>query len=210
MTLEAFSRELEVFVDRALSVEGRQAVFVSTARGALEDFEAGWRARQAGATFERVVDGSKVARLEDVRIPGGVVFERVVAIAPIVKRALELFDLMTKVVTGDYKSRTFVFADGARVAGAAQLDAGDDFVVIGNVSDFARKAERVGFNLAAGFGRDGLFETIASILQREFAETASAIYFTFRTLEGRRVPVIAIGGSAQFAGRRPRRSRTRR
>lgn len=201
--LEAFRRELDAFLDETLSDEGQQRIFVSLARDTLEEFEAAWRSRQPGARFDRRVDGSSVKALEEVTIPGGVVFERVQTIAPMVRRALQLFDQLTKVVTGGYKSQTFVFAGAGRARGVAALNNDDNFVVIANVSSFARKAERQGFNIArVASGGDGLFETIGAIMRREFANTANAVYFTYRTIEGNRVPVLAIGGAARFAGQR--------
>lgn len=198
--LAAFRRELEAYIDEALSPDGRQAIFVSLAREALADFEAAWRERSPGVTFERFVDGVKTPDISSVA-PGGVISERVVTIIPMVRRALELFDIMTKVVTGGYKSKTFVFAGGRRVTRAEDLNNEDEFVAIANVSEFSRKAEQRGFNLAGGVnGTGGLFETIASILDDEFSDAANTVYFTYRTIEGNRVPIIAIGNAAGFAG----------
>ena len=197
--LDAFRREIDVFIDQELG-DGARALFVATARQTLEQFEQAWRERYRDATFDRRVDGSSVKALEDVQ-SGGVVSERVITVLPIVRRALELFDLMVRVVTGGYKAQTFLFSEGARVGSVGGLGSADDFVVLANVSDFARPAEQRGFNLREGvFGAGGLFESMAAILQREFAESANAVYFTYRTIEGNRVPVLAIGGAAQFAG----------
>lgn len=201
--LDAFRRELDVFIEDATSADTRREIFVSISREALGEFETAWRARQPGVAFNRFVDGDQARRLEDVVIPGGTVAERVQTVAPMVRRALQLFDIMTKVVTGGYKSETHVFSNDGRFSTVADLANRDDFVIIANVSDFARKAEQRGFNLAAGVeGTGGLFETIASILSREFRDAANGVFFTYRTIEGNRVPVIAIGGAATFAGNR--------
>ena len=203
-SLDAFRRELDVYLDEAVSIEGRREIFLSAAREAIEDFEAAWRRQSPDVGFQRIVDGRRAARLEEVKV-GGVIAERVQSVIPILRRALQLFDILTKVVTGGYKSQTFVFSNGVRVGSVSQLANDDDFVVIANVSDFARKAEQRGFNLGAKkSGTGGLFETIASMLAREFAESANGVYFTYRTIEGNRVPIIAIGNAATFAGIRRR------
>lgn len=202
--LAAFRRELDVFVAETLGEEGARQIFIQTAGPALAEFEAEWRSVRPDATFERFVDGRETDDISAVAADG-VILERVVAVAPMVRRALELFDLMTRVRTGGYKSQTFVFSGGARASTAAALANRDDFVVIANVSAFARRAELRGFNIAEGLGAGaGLFETIASIIADEFAATANAAYYTWRTIEGRRIPVLALGGAARFAGRRGR------
>lgn len=209
--IAAFRREIEVYVNRALSVEGQRALFVATAEETLDEFEDAWQARLSTVSFERFVDGVLTEEISRVRIPNGVVAERVVAVAPILDFALEQFDRLTKVVTGGYKSQTHIFLNGSRVSAAQDLVGSNDLLIVANVSDFARKAERQGFNLRDGAGfSTGLFETVAAITARQFADTANAIYFTFRDIEGDRVPVLAIGGAATFSGRRPRRLQTRR
>lgn len=196
VALEAFRRELDVFVERALGEEGRREIFLGIARPTVEAFEADWRQALGGTDVTEVfVDGRKGARLEEVRMPGGVILARARPIGPIVDRALEMYDLFVKVVTGDYKADLAVFVDDAPSsrAGARSAGAGAE-VVITNLSPFARKGEVRGFNDRDGSNfPNGLFEGIASLLREEFRATNAPISGAWRSFGGRRLPAIAIG-----------------
>lgn len=192
-SLGAFRKEIDVFLDETASVEGRREVFVGVARGAIAEFEADWRAALgADPEVQVFVDGARGAPLESVRIPGGGVAARVQPIGPIVDRALELFDLFTKVVTGDYASETVAFVNDVR--GSARAAQPGDQVAIVNLSPFARKAEVRSFNDADSSGfRNGLFEGIAVLLKREFKTQLIPIKYVWRAFGGKRLPALLIG-----------------
>lgn len=207
----ALRKEVEAFIADNLSPDGRRDLFIAIAGEQIAAFEDGWRGALATPPdFEHFVDGRPSGNPFEVKMPGGFVSERVVAATPVVMRAVALLDQMTKVVTGDYKSRTRIFRNDVAIASAGGIAfSDDDLIVIGNLSPFARKAEQEGFNKASGAG-DGLFETVAAILGREFQSSPVPIYFTYRALGDDvddRVPVIAIGEGATDAGRRGRTGR---
>lgn len=191
--LEAFRTEIDLFLNQVLSAESRGHVFVSLAEDRLTKFEQDWR-KAAGdrITFERFADGREVTSLAGISGPK-VIAERVVTLGLAVNRALELFDLFTKVVTGDYKAQTFVLAGGSRIsAGEADQISSDAEVEIVNVTPFSRKAEARGFNDADSSGfKNGLFESIAAILKQE---ALVPVKFSFSGQGGARLPSIIIGG----------------
>ena len=190
-----FRREIDLFLDQSVSVAGRREIFVAFAQEEFARFEADWRAAlNAEPSVERFVDGRKDAPLQAVKIPGGVAVERVQPIGPIVDRALELFDLFTKIVTGDYDAHTEVFINDARRGRAgAEAQPGDEVAIV-NLAPFARKAEARRFNDkdASGFS-DGLFEGIAAILKQEFRGGGVAIRYAWRAFDGQRLPLLLIG-----------------
>lgn len=201
--LDEIGPALEDFLTDVLSSDGRRQIFVATAAEGIAEFREEWRAATGTARIETAVDGRKGAPFESVKIPGGVIAARVNALLPIVSRAFELLDQFTKVVTGGFKSKTYLFVNDVRAANVAETDLGT-LVTIANVSAFARKAERRGFSKVDGAPfSDGLFEGIAAILGREFQETLTGVYFTFRDYGAGRVPTIAIGEGADQQGRRP-------
>ena len=207
-------QEIDAFINENLSPDGRRDLFIAVAGEAISAFEEGWRGAYGDAPdFEHFVDGRRSANPYEVTIPGGYVSERVVAIGPIVKRAVELLDRLTKVVTGDYKSRTHIFRNDAQVAAGDTAFSDDDLIIIGNLSDFARVAEQEAFNINRPDFGVGLFETVAAMLKKEFSNSPVPIYFTYRALAGDiedRTPIIAIGDDARSAGRRPKGSGGRR
>lgn len=189
------AREIEVWLDETLSVSGRRDLFLSIARPELAAFEAQWRSALAEEPdFQLFVDGREGASLSSVSIPGGTIAERVRPIGPIVKRAVELFDLFTKVVTGDFKSELSAFINNARrPLFGAEADPGDQ-VFITSVTDFTWKGEVRGFTDvdSSGFTK-GLFASIAAILKREFPGALTPIRFAGRTVAGQRLPGVLIG-----------------
>lgn len=193
--LGAFRRSIDVWLDASTSVDARREVFVAYARERFDEFDAAW-AQELGATpeTETFVDGVKGARLEAVKIPGGSLARRVQPIAPIVDRLLEIIDTLTKVVTGDYKSKNAVYLNDGRVPAASVEPKPGDEVAVVNLSDFSRKAEVRAFNDRddSGFS-SGLFESAAAILRKEFRGSLVPIRFTFREFLGRRLPTVVIG-----------------
>jgi hypothetical protein len=206
--LSGLHKEIEAYLDETLSDDARRDLFITIAGEQISAFEDGWKgALSSPPDFQHFVDGRPSGSPAQVKIPDGFVSERVVTIQPVIKRAVELLDQFTKVVTGDYKSKTKIYRNDAEISGAGNVFDRDDLVVIGNISDFARKAERRGFNSTLGATREtGLFASVAAILKKEFRGSLVPIYFTFRALADERVPVIAIGEGATSAGRRPRGS----
>lgn len=191
--LATFRRELDVYLDETLGEKGRRDLFVGIARDTIADFEADWRASLGqDPSIEVFVDGVSGAPLSSVTMPGGTISARVQPIGPIVDRALELFDLFTKVVTGGYKADTVVFVNDAETS---STNIGpEDRVVITNLSPFARKGEVRGFNDEdhSGF-RNGLFEGIATILKQEFRGYPVPIAYVWRRFGGRDLPALMIG-----------------
>lgn len=203
--LEAFRREIDAFVAESLGVDARRTLFLGLAGEALTDFETQWRASAPQVRFAGFVDGSASKDVGEVNIPGGTLAETADMTAAILDRALDLFDRFTKVVTGDYKAQTQIFVDDVQKDAAAARTAAGSLIVIANVAAFARKAETQGFNVTDGAGLpDGLFASIAAILRQEFKGSVDRVYYTWRTILGERVPIVAIGAGATSAGRRRR------
>lgn len=191
----ALAREIDAFIDSALSEGGQRAIFLGVAIPALQEFEESWRATVTGEPdFQRFVDGREDAPLESVAMPGGVIAERVRPIGPIVKRAAELFDLFTKVVTGGFKGELSAFVNDVRRPLFGAEAAPGDQVFITSVTDFTWKGEVRGFTDkdSSGFSR-GLFASIAAILKREFSGAITPIRFVGRNVAGRRLPGVLIG-----------------
>lgn len=192
----SLSREIEIYLDETLSVTGRREIFLGVAEPALADFEARWRqALLQDPDFQIFVDGREGAALSSVSIPGGVIAKRVRPIGPIVKRAVELFDIFTKVVTGAYKGDlTAIVNDVARPLFGAEAEAGDQ-VFITALTDFTWKGEVKGFTDkdSSGFTK-GLFASIAAILKQEFPDALTPISFASRSVAGwGRLPGVLIG-----------------
>lgn len=193
--LSAFRRELDVFIDGATSIAGRREIFLGVARPEIAAFEADWRAAVKGDPgIEVAVDGRKGAPLESVVIPGGTIAARAAPVGPIVDRALEMYDLFVKVLTGDYKRQIAVFVnDAASSRSQASLAGAGDQVAITNLSPFARKGEVRGFNDKDSTGfPNGLFEGLAKLLRDEFKGSGVAIREAWRPFAGRRLPAILI------------------
>lgn len=193
MRLELFRQEIDLYINQTLSEEGRAKFFVAYAQKEFEAFEKKWTtATQGKAQFERFADGQSVQGFSE-STREKVLLERVKMLGVTVDRALELFNLFTKVVTGDYRAQTFVFVEGNRIgASQAQSIRADAQVSIVNLSPFARKAEARGFNDTAGSGfKNGLFESIAAILKQE---STVPVRFTFEGNGDARLPAIKIGG----------------
>lgn len=172
----------------------RRQVFVAMAQEEIAEFDAGWRAA-LGREPDTVtaVDGMIGKPISEV-MAGGVISHRVQPTGPIVQRALELFDLFTKVVTGGFKSEHALFVDGAqRPIRGPEPPAGSSVEIV-NLSAFARKAETRGFGAkdSAGFP-DGLMEGIAAQLRREFRGAPVAIRAKWDLFGGQRLPAVAIG-----------------
>lgn len=194
--LAAFRRELDVFIKEATSLEGRREVFLGVARPTLAAFEADWRAAiGADPSVQIFVDGRAGAPLDSVTIPGGVIAARVRPVGPIADRALALYDLFVKRLTGDYANDVAVFVDGAQsTRGEASAAAGAAQVAVTNLSPFARKGEVRGFNDKEGSGfANGLFEGLVVLLRDEFRGTPIPIREAWRPFAGRRLPSILIG-----------------
>ncbi|MBY0421858.1 MAG: hypothetical protein K2Q06_06105 [Parvularculaceae bacterium] len=193
--LAAFRRELDVFIDETLSIDGRREIFLGVARPTIAAFEADWRAAMGGAdVVETFVDGVRGAPLEAVTIPGGVVAARARPVGPVVARLFEMYDLFVKVVTGGYAADIAVFVGDAPASRVQAENAGPGAeVIVTNLSPFARKGEVRGFNDRDGSNfPNGLFEGLAGLLRDEFAGSGATISSRWRTLDGRRLPAIAI------------------
>lgn len=194
-SIQAFRRELDAFLDEALSVEGRKEIFVGIARDEISKFEADWRsALKADPTIEVFVDGQLGAPLEAVTIPGGFIAARVTPLGPVVDRAVELFDLFTKVVTGGFKAETVAFVNDVRTPIRSIDETAGDQVAITNLAPFARKGEVQGFTDTDSSGfRNGLFEGVAAVLKREIRGTPIPVKYIWRSFGGDRLPAILIG-----------------
>lgn len=194
-SIQAFRRELDVFLNEALSIEGRKEIFVGIAREAIQTFEADWRAAlKADPTTEVFVDGRLGAPLTAVTIPGGFVSARVTPLGPVVDRAVELFDLFTKVVTGGFKAETVAFVNDVRTPIRAIDETAGDQIAITNLAPFARKGEVRSFTDTESSGfRGGLFEGVAAVLKREIRGTPVPVRYVWRSFGGDRLPAILIG-----------------
>jgi hypothetical protein len=192
--LDAFRRELDVFIDGALSPEGRREIFLGVARPTIAAFEADWREALQQDVVETFVDGVRGAPFQSVQIPGGVIAARARPIGPVVARLFELYDLFVKVVTGDYAADIAVFVDDAATSRAqAETAVAGAEIVVTNLSPFARKGEVRGFNDRDGSNfPNGLFEGLAGLLREEFSGSGATISSRWRAFGGRRLPAIAI------------------
>ena len=195
MARDFTARAREIDLDFADWLAGeRQAVFVATAREEIAAFDQTWReATGREPDTETFVDGVRGQPITAVK-SGGVIAHRVQPTGPIITRALELFDLFTKVVTGDFKQRHALFVDGVRrPIGGPEPDPGAAVEIV-NLSDFARKAEVRGFGAKDGAGfPDGLMAGIAAQLKREFRGAPVPIRAKWDLYQGRRLPAVAIG-----------------
>ena len=192
----ALAREIDLYLDESLSVSGRREIFLGVAEPLLADFEADWRrALSEEPDFQLFVDGREGGDLASVQIPGGTVAERVRPVGPIVKRAVELFDIFTKLVTGGFKGDLTAYVnDKARSLFGAEAEAGDQ-VFITALTDFTWKGELRGFTDkdSSGFTK-GLFASIAAILKQEFPNSLVPIRFAGRSVPGwGRLPGVLIG-----------------
>ncbi|MEZ5915861.1 MAG: hypothetical protein R3C42_09605 [Parvularculaceae bacterium] len=193
LKLELFRQEIDLYINETLSDAARSKFFVGYSQEAVAAFEKDWNSATEGrARFELFADGR---RIESIASAAGssVISERVKTLGLTVSRALELFDLFTKVVTGDYKSQTFIYVNGGEIqeSEADQIPSEAEVVIV-NMSPFARKAEKRGFNDADSSGfKNGLFESIAAILKQE---ATVPVRFAFDGKGAGRLPAIIIGG----------------
>ena len=192
--LQGLRQNLDFYLDEVLSPDARREIFVGYVRERIDEAEDNFRAAAGrAAASETFVDGVMGARLENVDIPGGTIAWRVRPIANVADRALEIIDLFTKVVTGDFKSFNTAFIDDQRVSLGAVNPLPGQQLAITNLSPFSRKAEVRAFNDKDDSGfRNGLFEATAQILRREF-RGVTPVRFTYRSFDGRRLPTILIG-----------------
>lgn len=220
---EALRRDVEVLIERTLSLEAQKAFFVGLVEEEAAAFEAAWRARLASPSFEadRLVDGRRGAPIAAVNYPGGVVLLRAYPVEEATRRAIELLNAFVKVKSGRLKRSLAVYvaassssaSDGAggvrAAAGALGQGAGIVETTLAFLAPYGRKAERRGFNLAGAAGGRGLLATVAQRLKREFADTPLTIRDSFRNVDD-----VEIGDRAGYrAAERARRgisSKTRK
>jgi|GEM_PF-4904909 len=193
-SLQAFRRDIDFFLDEALSKEGRREIFIAAIRPEIQDFDDAWRQVLGRAPqTQTFVDGKETRDLSQVMIPGGAVVHRVRPVSAIVDRAVEIIDTLTKTVTGGYKAKNTVLVNDRSVGFSNPEPNPTDEVALVNFSAFSRKAEVRAYNDRDDSGfRKGLFESAAAILKREFRAGLVPIRFTFRQYEGERLPAIII------------------
>lgn len=193
-TLAAFRKDLEVFIRDDLGEERQREIFLAISREQIDAFEEEWRAALPGdPDFQRFIDGRQTDAIDGATLDS-VIAERVRPIGPIVDRALELFELFTKVVTGESKRQIYAFVNDRQTPlGSAEASPGDQ-VVIASLSDWNWKGEVRRFNDtdSSGFSK-GLFASIAAILKREYPTAVVPIRFGGRSFGGKPAPAVLIG-----------------
>lgn len=192
----AFRRDLEVWLDETLGLEGQKKIFVALAREELDRFEEAWRqATGPDAEFQRFVDGVEGAPLESVRMPRGIILEKAAEIGQATKRVVELVRRYTKTVTGGYRAEHETWVNDVAGAFRDPNPSASDTVDIVNVSDFAAKGEVRGFTDldAAGFPVGwGLMRGVASRVKKEFRGSNVSIRVHWDRYGADRVPAIRI------------------
>jgi hypothetical protein len=192
-SLQQFRRELDVFIEQAVSEQGQLRIFTAFAEEEIERFKADWREKSGGkAAVDVAVDGNIEAPLSSARL-NSVILARARTLGVAVERALELYDTFVKIKTGDYKSDLVIYADSAKIGRQSipKIRPGTE-ILISNVSPFARKAEFREFNdkNTSGFS-DGLFESLAVIMSREAGDLAE-VRFDYFDFGGGRLPSLIL------------------
>lgn len=180
--LTAFSRDLRVMVDRALSPKARQQLIAGAAREALADAQAQNRAALGSVPeHETFVDRRKGAALETVDPDRGVIvfaFEVATLASEMMEEIGRLLVLNSPVLTGEYQSAHRLYADGAEVERFDPLAQVAEWVFT-NAVPYARKIERGQSDQAP----DGVYEAVAALVGRRYGNIAS-IKFSYRDVIG--------------------------
>lgn len=173
----AFSRDLQVLVDRTLSPKARSAAIADMARSVLREGQAqNQSALGSVPRHETFVDRVKSAPLENVNPDRGVIvfeFELGLDVFDYIGRLLVLH---SPILTGEYQRSHRLYADGAEVAAYSPSVQAEEWVFT-TALPFARKIERGSSDQAP----DGVYEAVAAMASRRFGNLA-AIKFTYRNV----------------------------
>lgn len=193
--LTAFSRDLEVMVDKTLSPKARQQLIAGAAREALSDAQAQNRlALGSVPEHETFVDRRKGAALESVDPDRGEIvfaFEVSTLVDEMMAEIGRLLVTNSPVLTGAYQRSHTLYADGVEVDRFDPASKASEWVFVNEVP-YARKIERGASDQAP----DGVYEATAAMVGRRYGNVAQ-IRFTYRDLIG------GTRGKAAKAARQP-------
>lgn len=187
-------KSLELIVDRHLSPAARSQTLATFAKEKLAEAQA-QNARAIGRVppHETYVDGvaGKVER--DVRPEGRIVYEFELS-TDLVSTIDQLLIQHSPVRSGTYARSHVLFADGVEVD-PENAPAADEFVFV-NAQPYARKIEGIaGKRPSSPQAPDGVYEAVAAIVQRRFANVAK-VRFQWWSLRGGAVGKWAQSDSA--------------
>jgi hypothetical protein len=174
--LSAFSRDLQIMVDRALSPKARSALIADHARNVLRETQAHNR-RILGSDPEhmQIVDRVEGAPLEAVDPDHGVIvfsFDVSVDLFAYIGRLLLEH---SPVLTGAYQRSHQLYADHVPVDAYDPKVRADEWVFL-STSPYARKIERGQSDQAP----DGVYQGVAAMAAKRYGNVAS-VRFSYRS-----------------------------
>lgn len=193
--LNAFSRELKLHLDGALSTEARKGLIADAAAQALAEAQAQNRdVLGIVPGHEQVVDRVRGAPFTAVNPDKGVIFIEFDIRLDVFAYIGRLLVENSPMLTGQYQDSHQLYADDAPVAKFDPAAQAEEWVFLSTVP-YARKIERGQSDQAP----DGVYQAVAAMASRRFGNIAS-IKFTYRSLsngrgkegQGDRQPAIVV------------------
>lgn len=193
--LTAFSRDLQVMVDKTLSPQARSRLIADAARGALAEAQAQNRVALGKVPeHETFVDRRRAAALETVNPDRGEIvfaFNVQTVASDMMEDIGRMLVLNSPVLTGEYQRSHTLYADGAEVERFDPLAQVGEWVFTTAVP-YARRIEAGSSDQAP----DGVYEAVAAMASRRYGNLA-AIKFSYRDVIGGK------RGAAARAARQP-------
>lgn len=173
--LGAFSRDLQLMVDGALSPEARKGLIADAAREALQEAQdLNKAALGVVPAHEQVVDRVRGAAFETVDPDRGVIFIEFSLGIDVFEYIGRLLVEHSPVLTGEYQASHRLYADGVEVDAFDPARQAEEWVFLSNLP-YARKIERGQSDQAP----DGVYQSVAVMAAKRFGNVA-AIKFTYR------------------------------
>lgn len=177
--LGAFSRDLGLLVDSALSPDARKGLIADAARQALQEAQDQNKAALGVVpAHEQVVDRVKGAAFETVDPDKGVIFIEFALGFDVFEYIGRLLVEHSPVLTGEYQDSHRLYADGVVVAAYDPAVRAEEWVFLSAVP-YARMIES-GLSDQAP---DGVYQAVAIMAAKRFGNVA-AIKFTYRSVVG--------------------------
>lgn len=188
----AFSRDLQLMVDKTLSPQARSRMIADAARGALADAQ---RQNQSALgvlpEHETFVDSRRGAPLESVNPDRGVIVFEFQINLDLFEYIGRMLVLNSPVLTGEYQRSHRLYADGVEVDRYDPKMAAAEWVFTTGVP-YARRIEGGSSDMAP----NGVYEAVAAMAAKRYGNIA-AIKFSFRDVIG------GTRGAAARAARQP-------
>ncbi len=190
--LAAFSRELQVMVDKTLSPKARSGLIADAARQALAEAQAQNRAALGRVPeHDTFVDGRRAAPLESVNPDRGtIVFDFQISF-DLFEYIGRMLVMNSPVLTGKYQRSHRLYADGMEVDAYNPGMAADEWVFTTS-APYARRIEAGSSDQAPA----GVYEAVAALAAKRYGNVA-AIKFSYRDVIG------GTRGAAARAARQP-------